>query len=134
MFQFRIENIEALKFQYALNENDVSKIKPQIGVASIITLKGEELVAKLQVKTIEDVKNAFSLDAVVSGTFSLKGYADSKDERDVLKRISIATLYPYLRSYVSAVTSLLSDKKGVTLDIIDVEEIAKNAEFIAEEA
>ncbi|MCR5091924.1 MAG: hypothetical protein K6B51_04435, partial [Bacilli bacterium] len=129
MLEYRIEKIEAVRCHYILGEGNEEADKPQFGIATIISKMGDNLNAKMQVKTLGKAKGAFLLDIVVSGDFSVRDCGDSpKDVKD-LKRLAVTILYPYLRSYVTGVTSLLSNKKGVTLGIIDVEKVANEAEF-----
>ena len=126
---YQIQEITVPQFSFALNPVENETVDPKLKIGGSASLEGEELTIMIRVSTDKDPKSKYYLDAIAKGSMRIKNYVDGEEERKRIKRIGFSTVYPYLRSSLSAAVSVLAAYK-LDLGIIDIDTVFEKVNIV----
>ena len=112
-------------------------IKPQFQASVAVTdglgiVRIGILISMEDLEKEETIKCPFDLEVVIKGEFEYSMQSDDEYEtiKELLSSNTVAILYPYLRSYVSNLTSMSNQYPAYTLPVFNFVEMLKQENLI----
>lgn len=115
---FKLSQVTVEKFSIERNPNDQGKFKVDIEPSGYLSRAQQTFMLVLQIH-VYDTTNSFDINMSVFGHFDYKDVEDEERLNNYFYTNAPALVFPYVRSYISAV-SALSGLSAIQLPVMNL--------------